>query len=181
MESAWNWAELVEKISAGNLEAVEDLYAAFAQRVRAALARRVPSEYCEDGVHEVLLIVVTAIRHGDLRDPDRLPGFIATVTHRQVVAHIRRNVEERRRFAPDSAMGQSHDPSPEELLLHRERIVALKKMMAHLRDRDREILERFYLRGQNAQQICHEMNLTSTQFRLLKSRALARCARRSPG
>jgi RNA polymerase sigma-70 factor (ECF subfamily) len=43
-----------------------------------------------------------------------------------------------------------------------------------LSDRDREILTRFYLDEQTQEQICGEMNLTETQFRLLKSRAKAR-------
>jgi DNA-directed RNA polymerase specialized sigma subunit len=47
--------------------------------------------------------------------------------------------------------------------------------LRRLKKRDREILERFYLREQNAQQICAEMRLTETQFRLFKSRAIARC------
>jgi RNA polymerase sigma-70 factor (ECF subfamily) len=40
--------------------------------------------------------------------------------------------------------------------------------------RDKEILTRFYLREQSQEQICAEMSLTETQFRLLKSRAKAR-------
>jgi DNA-directed RNA polymerase specialized sigma subunit len=40
--------------------------------------------------------------------------------------------------------------------------------------RDREILTRFYLMEQSQEEICIEMNLSETQFRLLKSRAKAR-------
>ena len=40
--------------------------------------------------------------------------------------------------------------------------------------RDREILTRFYLQEQTQEQICSEMKLSETQFRLLKSRAKAR-------
>jgi len=40
--------------------------------------------------------------------------------------------------------------------------------------RDREILTRFYLQEQTQEEICAEMNLSDTQFRLLKSRAKAR-------
>jgi DNA-directed RNA polymerase specialized sigma24 family protein len=48
-------------------------------------------------------------------------------------------------------------------------------MLARLKVRDREILERFYYGEQAAEQICSEMHLTPTQFRLYKSRAIARC------
>jgi DNA-directed RNA polymerase specialized sigma24 family protein len=40
--------------------------------------------------------------------------------------------------------------------------------------RDREVLVRFYLQEQSPGQICRDMRLTATQFRLTKSRAKAR-------
>ena len=40
--------------------------------------------------------------------------------------------------------------------------------------RDRGVLIRFYLREQTADEICHDLDLTETQFRLIKSRAKAR-------
>jgi len=45
---------------------------------------------------------------------------------------------------------------------------------AALSQRDREILKRFFLQEQSQEQICREMALTETQFRLLRSRAKAR-------
>jgi DNA-directed RNA polymerase specialized sigma subunit len=48
------------------------------------------------------------------------------------------------------------------------------KVLRGISRRDREILTRFYLYEQTQEQICDEMNLTETQFRLLKSRAKAR-------
>ena len=45
-----------------------------------------------------------------------------------------------------------------------------------LAPRDREILTRFYGYEQSQDQICAEMGLTDTQFRLLKARAKARVA-----
>ena len=48
------------------------------------------------------------------------------------------------------------------------------KVLRGISARDREILTRFYLYEQTQEQICAEMNLSETQFRLLKSRAKAR-------
>lgn len=45
---------------------------------------------------------------------------------------------------------------------------------ALLNAHSREILTRFYLHEQSQEEICSEMALTETQFRLLKSRAKAR-------
>ena len=50
----------------------------------------------------------------------------------------------------------------------------IRRVLAELSDRDQEILTRFYLQEQGQDQICDEMSLSETQFRLLKSRAKAR-------
>ena len=42
----------------------------------------------DDKVHDTFLVVVQAIRRGELRDPQRLMGFVRTVVRRQVAAHI---------------------------------------------------------------------------------------------
>ena len=47
---------------------------------------------------------------------------------------------------------------------------------AQMTGRDRDILTRFYLYEQSQETISREMKLTSTQFRLLKSRAKTRFA-----
>ena len=48
------------------------------------------------------------------------------------------------------------------------------KILKGISRRDREILIRFYLLEESQELICRKMNLTDTQFRLLKSRAKAR-------
>ena len=48
------------------------------------------------------------------------------------------------------------------------------RVLNGLPQRDREVLVRFYLREQTADEICRDMGLTETQFRLIKSRAKAR-------
>ena len=55
-----------------------------------------------------------------------------------------------------------------------ERMRLIIRVLSDIPDRDREILTRFYLREQSQEQICEEMSLTETQFRLIKSRAKAK-------
>jgi DNA-directed RNA polymerase specialized sigma24 family protein len=50
----------------------------------------------------------------------------------------------------------------------------MKSVLRELSDKDREILTRFYLHEQTQEEICDDMGLSETQFRLLKSRAKAR-------
>jgi len=50
----------------------------------------------------------------------------------------------------------------------------MKQVLRSLSAKDQEILTRFYLDEQTQEEICEEMRLNETQFRLLKSRAKAR-------
>lgn len=53
----------------------------------------------------------------------------------------------------------------------RQKIELMTSVLRELSEKDREILTRFYLHEQTQEQICDDMELSDTQFRLLKSRA----------
>src|SRR5579872_4089267 len=91
-----NWTELVEKIKLDDQSGMEDLYRVFSRGVRFYLCRQLGPQDLEDKVHDTFLIVVQAIRRGDLREPERLMGFVRTVVRRQVAAHIDHVVHSRR-------------------------------------------------------------------------------------
>jgi RNA polymerase sigma factor (sigma-70 family) len=172
------WAEVVGRIRAGDAAGIEALYAALHSVGHARWLRSIDSQSLEDQLHEMLLIVLNAIRNGDLRDPDRLMEFIRTVARRQVAAQIRDLVSYRRRFVSvsEGELPAPVDQSPEACTAQRERNNDVIRILSRLKDRDREILERFYFGEQGQAQICGEMRLTGTQFRLYKSRAIARCS-----
>jgi RNA polymerase sigma factor (sigma-70 family) len=64
--------------------------------------------------------------------------------------------------------------NPEQEAMIRQKAALMESALSALSERDREILVRFYLKEQPQDQICREMDLTETQFRLLKSRAKAK-------
>ena len=103
-------------------------------------------------------------------------GFVRTVVRRQVAAHIDKAVHTRREQLDMESTLRIPDPrgNPEEAIMFRQRKEIIQKVLEELPRRDGEILTRFYLREQSQEQICEEMKLTETQFRLLKSRAKAR-------
>jgi len=171
-----DWPELVARIRAGDQRAMEELYALFSKGIRFYLCRQLGPQELDDKVHDTFLIVVQAIRDGDLREPERLMGFVRTVVRRQVVAHIDSAVQSRReQTGLQSGLGISDGRSnPEEDAIAQQRLEIMEKVLRSVSRRDREILTRFYLLGQSQEQICVGMNLTETQFRLLKSRAKAR-------
>jgi RNA polymerase sigma-70 factor (ECF subfamily) len=172
-----NWAGLVARIRNGDEDAMSELYQVFARGIRYYLCRQLGPQELDDKVHDTFLIVVQAIRRGDLREPERLMGFVRTIVRRQVAAYIEMAVHRRREQADMETPGLvlvDHHTTPEQNAIETQRRDLILNVLKRMASRDREILTRFYLDEQTQEQICEAMSLTETQFRLLKSRAKAR-------
>lgn len=172
------WPKLIEKIQSDDNAGMEELYRVFSRGVRFFLWRQLGQQDLEDTVHDTFLIVAQAIRRGDLREPDRLMGFVWTVVRRQVAAQIERSVLVRRQEVEiDGSIPADRGRDPEWLAIVGQEQSLVRSLLGEVSGRDREILVRFYLKEQTQQEICRDMDLSETQFRLLKSRAKARLAR----
>lgn len=172
------WTPLVDGARAGDSAAIEDLYRLLARGIRFFLCRHLGPQDLDDRVHDTFLIIVKSIQNGGLREPERLLGFVRTIVRRQIAAYIEESVLARREHAELEVGGrvadQRHDP--EQRMMREQRVQLMLQVLRSISPRDREILTRFYLYEQSQEQICEEMGLTETQFRLLKSRAKARLA-----
>ena len=101
------------------------------------------------------------------------PGAVGSAV---IAGHIDSAVTNRRQQVdldtsapvPDGGM------NPEAAAMNRQQEQLAVSVLKAISRRDREILTRFYLDEQSQEQICQDMSLTETQFRLLKSRAKAR-------
>jgi RNA polymerase sigma factor (sigma-70 family) len=167
---------VVERIRSGDPGGQETLYRNLASGARLFLRRRLGSQDVEDRVHDVFVIVVEAIRRGELREPERLMGFVRTVLNRQLNLAISRIVAARETSIDvQSATGlTAADPTPEYRTIVHQKVTLMKQALDKMNDREFEVLARFYLREQPPEQIRAEMKLTATQFNLLKSRAKAK-------
>lgn len=174
--SGVDWAGLVARIRKGDDGGMEELYRMFARGIRFYLCRQLGMQELDDKVHDTFLIVVHAIKRGDLREPERLMGFVRTVVRRQVAAHIDQVVHSRRdeMHLDLGVRVADRQRNPEQNMAYQQKGEFMREILRQLSDRDRDILTRFYLDEETQEEICSEMNLTETQFRLLKSRAKAR-------
>lgn len=171
-----SWSLLVERIRAGDPAGMEQLYSVFAKGIRFYLWRQLGAHDLDDKLHDIFLIVTQSIRRGDLREPERLMGYVRTVLRRQVAAYIEEAVHARRNeveIEPGLNL-TDRQVSPERRVLEKQTQEVAMRVLRSLPPRDREVLVRFYLEEQPPEQICREMELTETQFRLIKSRAKAR-------
>jgi RNA polymerase sigma factor (sigma-70 family) len=170
------WADLVERIRTSDPKGMEDLYQVFSKGIRFFLYRQLGPRDLDDKVHDIFIIVAQAIRRGDLRDPDRLMGYVRTVVRRQVAAHIEDAIHQRRNYSDldGTLVMADHQPNPENGAIERQNEELAMRILNSISKRDREVLIRFYLEEQAPSEICRAMGLTETQFRLIKSRAKAR-------
>ncbi len=170
------WTEVVQRIRGGDPAGMEVLYRVFTKGIRFFLYRQLGPQDLDDRVHDMFLMVAQSICRGDVRHPERLMGYVRTVLHRQVAAQIEETMRVRRNVIElDRSLGLSdRAPDPERGAIERQRQELALRLLLGITKRDREVLTRFYLEEQSAAQICREMKLTATQFRLIKSRAKAR-------
>jgi DNA-directed RNA polymerase specialized sigma24 family protein len=168
-----DWKEVVERIREGDPAGQEMLYSNLAAGARLFLRRRLGSQDLDDRVHDVFVIVVEAIQRGELRQPERLMGFVRTILYRQLNLAISRIVSTRTNALDleSAAHLTTPEPTPEDRTGVHQTVALMKHALEELGNREFEVLVRFYLREQLPEQIRTEMKLTLTQFHLLKSRA----------
>ena len=177
--SELDWSVVVEQIRAGEPGGAELLYRHLASGARWFLQRRLGTQDVEDRVHDLFLVIVETIRRGDLREPERLMGFVRTLLNRQLSSEISRIIRAREHSLTLEAATSltSTDPNPEHQAATQQKVALMKRVLKRMSRREFEVLNRFYLREQPPQRIQLEMGLTATQFHLLKSRAKARLTR----
>jgi RNA polymerase sigma-70 factor, ECF subfamily len=171
-----DWREIVERVRTGNAAGMEDLYSYFGAGIRFHLYRRFGTQDLEDKVHDIFVMIAEAIHAGEPRDPERLAGYIRTIVRRQIATFIEKAVQTRRKQTGiDPGMLLSdHAADPERKAIERQNMEIAMRVLKSAPQRDREVLVRFYLEEQSAEEICRELDLSDTQFRLIKSRAKAR-------
>ncbi len=175
--NAPNTSEVCERIvtliMAGDSRGEELLYSTFSRGLRYLAAKHCP-EFADDCCHDTILTVTRQIKGGQLKTPAALPGYINIVLKRTA---WNKKLESERLGANDEVFttvvqtrsDDRHDP--QRMLEIEERAKILREGLQSLKPQEKEILTRFYLKGERPEVICEEMNLTETQFRLNKSRS----------
>ena len=171
-----SWAGLVERVQEAHPSGLQELYEIFSKGIRFYLWRHLGPQDLDDRVHDAFLVVTQSIQNGELRDPERLMGFVRTIVRRQVASHSDELTHARVSRFSQEALASVHDRhiGPEEAAIQRQQGELAMRVLRSIPGRDREVLVRFYLREQTPAEICGELKLTETQFRLIKSRAKAR-------
>ena len=167
--------DLVRRVQRGDATGMTELYEYISTGLRPYLARQLRAQDFHDKVHSIFVDVVIAIQRGQLREPHHLMGFARTIARRKVSGYIDDAAFTRRNQVDIGSAFWLASPraTAETEMISREQQDLVRWTLAHLSEREGEILSRFYMQEQSQQQICQEMGLTHTQYRLLKWRSKA--------
>ncbi len=176
------WKDLALRLQAGDAASESELARLFYPHLMAmAVGRLSDLETAREIVQEALLAVLSALREGRLREPEKLPAFVVGTGRNLINNYLRKRAqrpepltlgsEEAAIPNPDSGAG---DPRFE----NDERRDVVMDALQGLKAVDRLILYLTLAKGLNPREIAGEMGLKPETIRLRKSRALKRLRRK---
>ena len=170
--------DLVHRIVSGEPAAEAELVDRFS-RALSFLSRRLSRDdtAAEDLSQETFRLVIEKVRKGELREPERLPGFVSSMARNLFLGSVRRGGRRQKWQGDSEATETAPDPAPGQLakLLVKEKAAAVRGVLAELKnDRDREILSRYYIAGEDKEDICRDLELSDLHFNRVLFRARQR-------
>jgi RNA polymerase sigma-70 factor (ECF subfamily) len=172
-----DWVDWLRRIAGGDADSEEELVRRYKDGIAIIIQRIVQNDsVAEDLSQETFRITIEKIRDGDVREPERLSGFICGVARNLAIDSVRKM----RRATIQEEIGTAehiHDSQPDqfEQLWRKERAEIVRQTIGGLKvERDREVLFRYYIAEEEKDRICADLGLTSQQFNGVVFRALKR-------
>jgi RNA polymerase sigma-70 factor (ECF subfamily) len=170
-------ADLVRRILAGDRAAEEELVERYANGVRFVISQSAPDPSAMDDVYqETFCLALQKIRRGEVREPERLSGFIVGLARNLMIDHFRRTSRQQAREEPaDTTPLYSPEPSQLDRLVQEQRKTLAHRVLASMpSERDRTVLSRFYIADDDKDRICEDLGLSSHHFNQVLCRARER-------
>jgi RNA polymerase sigma-70 factor, ECF subfamily len=169
--------ELVRRVASGDAHAEEEVVRRYKQGISIIVSRIVQTHPInEDICQETFRITLEKMRREEIREPERISGFICGVARNLAIDYVRKlrkltNLEE------IGMAEQVPDPKPDqfEQLWRKERTAIVRQVINELKvKRDRDIIYRHYIAEEDKDQICADLGLPRDQFNRVIFRALKR-------
>jgi RNA polymerase sigma-70 factor (ECF subfamily) len=170
-------ADLVSRIMAGDQQAEADLVERYNRGVKIIIRLKVgDAAIAEDLYQETFCLVLEKIRRGEVREPEKLAGFVCSVARNLAVGHFRRPAWREVSIGAEETTSLPHlGPTQLEGLLRKEKIELVRQVLNEMpNQRDIQVLFRFYIAEEEKDKICADYGLTSSQFNLVLHRARER-------
>jgi RNA polymerase sigma-70 factor, ECF subfamily len=162
-------ADLVRRIQAGEPAAESELVARFSRGLLLMLRRLVQNPALADDLHqETLALVIQKIRRGEVREPEKLAGFLRSTARNLFIADRRKEaryqaLDDGEKEGPRPLTDRA--PAPLERVLAEEEARQVQRLLGELRfDRDRQLLLRFYLSDDSKEKLCADLEIEPERF-----------------
>jgi RNA polymerase sigma factor (sigma-70 family) len=167
-------AELVRRIIAGDSQAEEEMILRYRAGVFQIINNVVHNwSVAEDLCQEALIKSLEKIRHNEVREPEKLSGFICAIARFMAIEYMRKV----RATIKTEGIGMAEtipDPAPDPViqLLDKEKCETVRKVINEMKvERDREVLFRYYILEEDRDTLCNTLGLTREQFSSIIFRA----------
>ncbi len=168
---------LAMRIARGDDVAESEMVRLYEPGMRRILRTRTdrPSDI-DDLVNQVWLLALPKLRNGELRDPRALPAYLNTFTRRVARNYLRLSARKTGTSDTDFVEQQaSPSEGPYVRLKWTQAVEIASTLLDKLSvERDREILKRFFVHGEERERICREFGLDAVQFNKVLHRARKR-------
>ena len=177
LSPAEDLARVADRIRAGDPSAEDALVREFGERVRVFVVMRTRDrEAANDLGQEIMMSVLTALRDGRLRDPERLAAFVYGIARNVVNNHLRTRRDERTDGLIHEVAATTANPADAFEASQRQGFV--QRALARLSRADRGILLLTLVDGLKPGEIGCRLGLTAEVVRARKSRALKKVIER---
>ena len=174
-------AALVGRIVAGERRAEEELVERFGRGLDLMLRRLVhnPAQ-AEDVRQETFRVVLEKARAGEIREPERLAGFLRGTARNLMISEARKQVRFGEPGGDAGTLMESRGAASAEApqlrrVLRREEASQVRRLLSEMRfERDRQMLARFYLSDDGKEEICADLGVDPLRFKKVLHRARAR-------
>ncbi|HEY2290301.1 MAG TPA: sigma-70 family RNA polymerase sigma factor [Thermoanaerobaculia bacterium] len=169
--------DLVARVRAGDPRAEERIVELYGRGVAVILDRHTNGRpEAEDLFQDTFRLCLEKLRRGELREPAKLPGFLAQIARSLAIEHYRKLARRKTDADSDAILDAvASSESPLAGLLARENAALVRHVLQELaNERDRQILLRFYIAEEDKDRISADYGLSSLQFNRVLHRARQR-------
>ena len=170
-------ANLVALVKQGDRAAETEMVERYSRGLRFLLRRKTrDNNLTEDFLQETWAIALVKIRDNGLDNPERLAGYLCGIANNLALGEMRR--VSRQRTAVNSEIVALIPDESSNPFRHASRAEVCNQVRGLLNDlkkeRDREILKRFYVREEDKDSICKRLDVDSIHFNRVLYRARQR-------
>ena len=162
----------VERLRSGDFRTQEHFVAYFSELLQLKLRSRLHSpQAIEDVRQETFARVLTALRGGKIRQPDRLGAFVNSMCNNVLLEHYRSSGRD---TSIEDEQDQDFPAKPVDMLgalAARQMEQKVREILEELPERDRRLLREVFLEERDKDDVCRDFGVDRDYLRVLLHRA----------